>query len=123
MAACGSGSVAADDLRLELTHIQPNKLTLLFMGPAQSAVPFADGIRVAGQQQPTGIYRFGGAAADSEGRVVRGPGLVLRSQLFPPLGRIQPGQTWNFEFWYRDNQGPCGTGTNFSNGVSVQFGP
>lgn len=123
MAACGSGSVAADDLRLEVTNCPPNKLTLLFMGPAQSAVPFADGIRVAGQQQPTGIYRYGGVSADSIGRVMRGPGLVLRSQLFPPLGRIQSGQTWNFQFWYRDNQGPCGAGTNFSNGVSVDFGP
>ena len=29
MAACGSGSIATDDLRLEMTHCPPNKLTPL----------------------------------------------------------------------------------------------
>jgi hypothetical protein len=123
MAACGSGSVSTDDLRLEVTNCPPNTLTLLFTGPAQTAVTVFDGIRVAGGQAPIGVYRYGGAAADSIGRVMRGPGLVLQSQNLPTLGRIQSGQTWNFQFWYRDNQGPCGAGTNYSNGVSVQFGP
>jgi hypothetical protein len=123
MAACGSGSVAADDLRLEVTQCPPNKLTLLFAGPAQCAVTVFDGIRVAGGQSPIGVYRYGGAAADSIGRVLRGPGLVLLSQSLPLNGRIDAGETWNFQFWYRDNQGPCGAGTNYSNGVSVEFGP
>ena len=123
LAACGSGSISADDLRLEVTGCPPNKLTLLFMGPAQSQVIFSNGVRVAGPQNPTGIYRFGGAAADAQGRVMRGPGLVAYSQSFPPLGRIQSGQTWNFEFWYRDPNGPCGSNTNFSNGVKVAFVP
>ena len=123
IAACGSGSISADDLRLELTRCPPNKLSLLFMGPAQSQVIFSNGVRVAGPQNPTGIYRFGGAAADAQGRVMRGPGLVAYSQGFPPLGRIQAGQTWNFEYWYRDPNGPCGSNTNFTNGVKVTFGP
>ena len=123
IAACGSGSISADDLRLEGTRCPANKLTLLFMGPAQSQVIFSNGVRVVGPQNPTGIYRFGGAAADAQGRVLRGPGLVAYSQGFPPLGRIQSGQSWNFEYWYRDPNGPCGSNTNFSNGVKVAFGP
>jgi hypothetical protein len=123
IAACGSGSVFTDDLRLEGTRFQPNKLTLLFAGPAQSQVVFADGVRVVGAQNPIGVYRYGGAAADAQGRVLRGPGLVAFSQGLPVNGRIQAGQTWNFTFWYRDPQGPCGSGTNFTNGVQVAFGP
>jgi hypothetical protein len=123
VAACGSGSVSTDDLRLEATRCPPNKLTLLFMGPAQGSVLYGDGVRVVSPQNPMGIYRYGGAQADAQGRVLRGPGLVAQSQTFPTLGRIQSGQTWNFTFWYRDLQGPCHGLTNFTNGVQVAFGP
>ena len=123
LAACGSGSVSTDDLRLEVTRCPPNKLTLLFMGPAQSQVIYGNGVRVAGPQNPTIIYRYGGAQSDAQGRVIRGPGLVAQSQGFPPLGRIQSGQSWNFQTWYRDPNGWCGANTNFSNGVQVGFGP
>jgi hypothetical protein len=123
MAACGSGSVSTDDLRLEGTHFPPNKLTLLFNGPAQSQVVFADGIRVVAGQSPVGVYRYGGLHADAQGRVLRGPGLVAYSQGLAVNGRIQAGQTWNWQYWYRDNQGPCGGGTNYTNGVKVTFEP
>ncbi len=123
-AACGSGSVTTDDLQLEVTHCPPNKLTLLFMGPGQSTTIYGDGIRVASALNGVGVYRFGGLAADAQGMAMRGPGLVAQSQTFPPTaGHIQPGSTWNFQIWYRDPQGPCHGGTNFSNGVQVVFTP
>ncbi len=124
LTACGSGSVVTDDLELEVTHCPPNKLTLLFMGPGQSAIAFADGIRTASPLNGVGIYRFGAVAANAQGSVVRGPGLVAESQSFPQAaGRIHPGQTWNFQVWYRDLHGPCQGGSNFSNGVEVAFTP
>jgi hypothetical protein len=123
LAAAGSGSVSADDLFFEVTRCPPNKLTLFFMGPAQTSAQYGDGIRFASPQPPVGIYRYGGAAADAQGRGVRGPGLVAQGQGFPAAGRIQAGQTWNFQMWYRDIQGPCHGLTNFSNAVEVGFGP
>jgi hypothetical protein len=123
-AACGTGSVTTDDLQLEVTHCPPNKLTLLFMGPGQLTTIYGDGIRVASALNGVGVYRFGGAYSDSLGRVIRGPGIVAQSQSFPQTaGHIQPGSTWNFQIWYRDPQGPCHSGTNFSNGVQVVFTP
>ncbi len=123
LAAAGSGSIAGDDLLMEVAHCPPGKLTLLFMGGGQVQVPFADGIRdVSGGG--IGVFRFGGQSADAQGRAVRGPGLVAQSHGFPNAnGHIQAGQTWNFQVWYRDVTGPCGGHTNYSNGVQVVFTP
>jgi hypothetical protein len=124
LAACGSGSVVTDDLELEVTHCPPNKLTLLFMGPGQSTIAYADGLRTVSALHGVGTYRYGGQSANSQGSAVRGPGLVAQSHGFPQNGgHIQPGQTWNFQIWYRDPHGPCLGGSNFSNGVDVVFTP
>jgi hypothetical protein len=122
LAACGSGSVTTDDLQIELTHCPPHKSTLLFMGGAQVNAPFADGIRVVGGGAP-GIYRFGIVQSDATGEAMRGPGLVSQSQAFHSNGRIQAGEVWNFQVWYRDPAGPCGHLSNYSNGVQVAFTP
>jgi hypothetical protein len=122
LTACGSGSALLDDLQLEATHCPANKSTLLFMGGIQVTAPFADGIRVVGGGVP-GIYRFGIIQSDASGTAMRGPGLVAHSQGFHSNGRIQAGQVWNFQVWYRDLAGPCGHLTNYSNGVQVAFTP
>jgi hypothetical protein len=122
LAACGSGSVATDDLQIEVTHCPAHKSTLLFMGGLQVNAPFADGIRVVGGGAP-GVYRFGIMQSDANGTAMRGPGLVTQSQGFHSNGRIQAGQVWNFQVWYRDLAGPCGHLTNYSNGVQVAFTP
>ena len=41
----------------------------------------------------------------------------------PLFGSIVAGETWNFQAWYRDPQGPCGGFFNLSNAVSVTFTP
>jgi hypothetical protein len=114
--------VTIDDLQIEVTHCPAHKSTLLFMGGIQVNAPFADGIRVVGGGAP-GIYRFGIAQSDADGRVMRGPGLVAQSQGFHTNGRIQAGEVWNFQVWYRDLAGPCGHLSNYSNGVQVAFVP
>ena len=40
---------------------------------------------------------------------------------FPSTGQITAGQTWNFQAWYRDPDGPCGQGSNFTNALEVTF--
>jgi hypothetical protein len=122
LAACGSGSVTTDDLQIEVTHCPAHKSTLLFMGGTQVIAPFADGIRVVGGGVP-GVYRFGITQSNPNGMAMRGPGLVTQSQGFHSNGRIQAGQVWNFQVWYRDLTGPCGHLTNYSNGVQVAFAP
>jgi hypothetical protein len=81
------------------------------------------GIRTIKAGGGIGLYRLGGSSADTDGIARRGPGIVAQTQHLPPPGRIQAGQTWSFQAWYRDPQGPCHTGTNFTNGVRVAFLP
>ena len=40
-----------------------------------------------------------------------------------PAPNIQPGDTWNFQMWYRDPMGPCGNGFNLSSGWTTTFTP
>jgi hypothetical protein len=39
------------------------------------------------------------------------------------FGRIDPGDTWNFQTWFRDPTGPCGFAFNLSNALAVTFAP
>jgi len=120
--ACGSGSVTADDLVIEARQLPPGTSCLLFMGGGQSFSPFGDGIRVA-SSGGVGLFRFGIRQADAQGAMIRGPGLVTQSQTFPMSGRISAGQYWNFQAWYRNPAGPCGSGFNLTNGLQVLFSP
>ena len=39
------------------------------------------------------------------------------------LGDTQPGVTIHYQFWGRDNGGPCGSGASFSSGLSLVWQP
>ncbi|MFT7676763.1 MAG: hypothetical protein ACI8QC_000738 [Planctomycetota bacterium] len=117
----GSTSIGSDDLVLTATSLPPLAFGIPFMGPSTTpAVVFGDGLRcVAG-----GLWRFPIVMADAAGTVAIGPGLVASSiALNPPAGQIALGSTWNFQHWYRDPFGPCGTGYSVTNAVSATFVP
>jgi len=80
-----------------------------------------DGLRVVASSG-TGFYRYGLMQSDAQGVALR-TNVISRSQLFPPTGQIQPGSVWNFQAWYRDSAGPCGSGTNLTNALEVVFRP
>ncbi len=123
LAACGTSSVTADDLRLEGRWLPPGMFGIVFMGPIQVSVPFGDGRRVVGAGVGS-VYRYPAKNSGAAGVLPLGPGIVTYSQLnFPAAGQIQPGQIWNFQGWFRDPTGPCGKGFNLTNGVSVSFTP
>ena len=120
MGATGSTHVSADDFTLRVSGAAPNKSGLFFYGSNQLQVPFGDGFRCVGG---TSLFRlqpvvqtdvFGGASRDL-------------SFVNPPAGsgpgQIDPGSTWNFQFWFRDPMGPGGTGFNLSDGLSANFCP
>ena len=121
--ACGSASVAADDLVLTADLLPPNQSGIFFMGGDQIQVPFGDGLLCVGSGV-LGLFRYlPPVNSGVEERVSLGPGIVARSLNFSGAGPIDPGETWNFQFWYRDSMGHCGSGFNLSNARAILFQP
>ena len=117
----GSPSVAADDLVLTAVHLPPNQPQLVYMGAGQIGLPFGNGLRCVGAGG-VGLRRFAVQTASSTGTVQVGPGMVAYSCTSPvPALCITPGSTWNFQSWYRDPVGPCGSSFNFSNALRITF--
>jgi hypothetical protein len=91
-------------------------------GGSISAVTFGSGQRCVGSGGQ-GIYRYPIRFSGSGGTFTEGPGIVaFTDSHFAANGRIDPGDTWYFQGWYRDPLGPCGT-FNLSNAVHVTFQP
>ncbi len=123
LGAFGTNSVAADDLVLEARWLPPSVNAIAFMGRGSTSVILGDGLRVAAPGFGSSLYRFSVHPAGADGVLQYGPGLVASTQSYPPAGQIQSGQTWNFQVWYRNVGGPCGSGSNTTNGLSVTFAP
>lgn len=112
----GSTSVAANDLILTCTDLPTGQLGIFFYGSNQVQLPFGDGF-VCVQGNTSRILPA--LTSDVFGNVSR----VVDYSTNPfnaGVGKIDPGDTWNFQFWYRDpNFG--GAGFNLSDGLSLQF--
>jgi hypothetical protein len=117
----GTVNTPADDLVLTATHLPTNVSGILYMGPVpRPVVMFYDGLRCVG----TPNYRFPLLNSGTAGAMTFGPGLIAHSMTaFPLTGHIDAGESWYFQCWYRDGPGPCGTGSNLSNVVRVDFQP
>ena len=115
----GTPRVFADDLVLRAVELPVGGGIGLFYMGSQTAggglgLPFMDGLRCAGGQ----VVRFPAQKASSHHDHLEQRLLVSGSG-----GLIQPGTTWNFQSWFRDPTGPCGTGANLSNALAVTFTP
>lgn len=116
----GGTSVGLDNLVLTVTGLPPSTFHLLFMGPSTvGPLPFGDGLRCVGGS----LYRYPIAMADAAGTSVYSGLVTYANTNFPAAGNITVGSTWNFQDWYRDAAGPCGTTFNASSAISVTFTP
>lgn len=116
----GTASVSADDLVMSAGNLPANQSALVYMGAGRAQLPFGDGLRCV-SNGGVGLFRF--PVQDTEsGQVQIGPGIVAFSHaVFELPGHIDAGERWNFQVWYRDPAGPCGSGFNFTNALSVLF--
>jgi hypothetical protein len=118
---CGSGSTAKDNLKMESCWLPTSIPGIAFMGSSAQQTPFGDGQLCVGPGN-TGMFRFPPQDSGTEGVIKLGPGIVAYTHAnFPPAGQIQAGDTWYFQTWYRDPNGPCGTDFNLTNGLKVEF--
>lgn len=111
----GTASVSLDDLAFHAVQMPPGVSTILFQGDAMVngglGSAFFDGLLCTN----VNIQRLGVLQVSAGGDAEWGPGLLAG----PGIWSV--GETKNFQVWYRDIPGPCGTGANTTNGVSITF--
>ena len=111
----GTASVSLDDLAFHAVGMPAGVFAVLFQGDAMVngglGNPFFDGLFCV----DTNIQRLGAEQVSAGGDAEWGPGLLAG------LGEWSVGETKNFQVWYRDVTGPCGSGANTTNGVSFTF--
>ena len=116
----GSTSFESDDLVLSAASMPTNKLAVWLFSHNQVHATLGDGIRCVGSP----FHRFGTFNTGATGSGVKGPGIIASScATLPAAYCIDAASTWNFQAWYRNLTGPCGHGSNLTNGVHVVFTP
>ena len=116
----GTSSYVADDLVLTATDIPTFKLAVWLLSSSQTSVILGDGRRCVGSP----FRRFGTFNSGATGSGTKGPGIIASScATLPPAYCIGSASTWNFQVWHRNLTGPCGNGSNTTNGVQVIFSP
>ncbi len=95
--------------------LPPNVPCLLYYGSATTQVPFGDGFRcVAGT-----TFREALVFADAIGEAI----VPFDPASNQPAGVVTPGSTWHFQAYYRNVNGPLGSGFNLSDGYTITFLP
>jgi len=120
IAASGSGSVSDNDFTVTASSLPMNQFGYFIASQGQSSgvnPPGSQGTLCLGGPSP--ILRFTSQLGNSGSAGEFSAMLDLAN--FPPpySGAVLPGQTWNFQAWFRDVN-PTST-SNFTNGISVLF--
>jgi hypothetical protein len=126
LSGSGSSSVLADDLVLHADQLPPNEMVLFLMARAVGDVriPFKSGLLCLGGPGNKIVRLLDALSSGAAGEASYGPGIVALScsgTLASIEFCIQPGETWNFQTYYRDQLDGCGLGANTSNGLAVTF--
>ena len=113
----GSTSISAGNFILKAENGPIGQAGIFFYGHGQATTPYGGGIVCI--DSATGLWRVTPVLVFSTGGDCNHA--LDFSNPPAPGGQIQPGSSWNFQFWYRDPA--SGHGFNFSNALKVNFCP
>lgn len=117
----GTTSVSVDDLIFVANQMPAAVPVVLIMGPESVQLPFGDGLLCVGAGT-VGYSRYTPKATSAVGTATWGPQLVEWGEAnFPMNAWIDAGETWHFQAWFRDVDGPCGKGVNLTNGLALTY--
>ena len=112
----GSTSFTSNDFQLEVNDLVPGQFTLCYYGTNNIQIPFMDGFRCVGGD----TKRINPPIQASVTGTLRRD-LDLQNQ--SGNHQVTPGSTWHFQAWYRDPNGPGGSGANLSDALTATFCP
>jgi hypothetical protein len=116
LAAQGSTSVGADDLRVRASALPPNRLAFFIAGAGQAGDRFGDGLRCVAMP----LTRYVAQSQNSGA----GATVVLDRPVAGAAGAVTVGVSLAFQCVFRDGPGsPCGTRLNATNAILVTFTP
>ena len=108
--AFGTHSIANDDVILHVTGAPANKTGMWLSGTSSIQIPFKDGnLCVAGATE-----RMELTTTNGQGEVDSTSSIVTEASIAGPSTRY-------FQIWFRDALSPCGTGSNLSNSLRIDF--
>lgn len=111
LTASGDANVLADSVVLHVDHGPATTPGLFFSGPvALTPTPFNDGLRCVGGS----ILRLQVALTDASGQ-------ASSSVTLSAVEGLAGGETRHYQYWYRDVSGPCGGGSNTTNGYRITW--
>jgi len=109
--ASGEAVVGADSLQLVVLGARPDRAGIFLQGNVVLGVPFRDGLLCVSEE----TFRLEVVVLDANGA---GASSILISE----GGNCFAGDTRIYQFWYRDPAtSPCGSGSNLSGAVQVQW--
>lgn len=110
LAATGDPTVGSDTLVLNASQCPAGVPGVFFQGNLALATPtfLSDGLLCV----TNGIQRLETVFADGSGSASSGVTISI-------AGSTSPGDTRYYQYWYRDNAGPCSQGSNTTNAVEV----
>ncbi len=108
LTSSGSTEVAADDLSFTITGARAHQTGMLIQGQQAIALPFKGGVLCMGYE----TRRLEAFTLDGSGSATTTSSIVAE-------GAISVGRTRHYQAWFRDPGGSCGTGSNFTQGLTV----
>jgi len=120
LVASGTPNLSVGDVSLTLRSLPPNQVGIVIMSQGMTSRPFGDGkLCAVGGGNPA--FRFPVQHSGPSGVIREVDVATHAADHFAANGRILGGTTWNFQGYYRDPAGPCGSQFNTTNAYSVTF--